>query len=137
MHSVSKDLCIKEVMAAGVGNKDVHAVFPYLARNVLYGKQKPFATDLIPSISDVPLTNHEFDFMDVVVTDAQPARESFVLGEHGFCFPKSDTALTCISADDPKYVEEQYYPEIEAALLLEFPEYIRVECLDHQVLSGS
>ena len=123
-------------MAARIGNRDVCTVFPYLARNVLYGKQKPFATDFIPSISDVPLTNHHFDFMDVVVTDARPSRESFVLEEHGFCFPKSSTTLTCVSADDPKYVEDHYYPEIEEALLLEFPEYTRVECLDYQVHSG-
>ena len=121
-------------MTARVDNKDIRAVFPYLARNVLYGKEKPFATDFIPSIPDAPLTNHRFEFMDVVVNDARPSRESFVLEEHGFCFPTSKTTLTCVSADDPKYVEEQYYPEIEETLLLEFPEYIRVECLDHQVL---
>lgn len=121
-------------MASKFGHKDIHTRFPYLARDVLYLEQKPFATDFVPKVSDdVQMTNHRFDFMDLVVVDAQPDREKFCLHENGFCFLRSKTVLTSTTANDPMFVERAYYAEIEALLHKHFPEYSRLECLDHQV----
>lgn len=113
--------------------KDIQTTFPYLARSTLYKEEKPFATDFIPDVSNVELTNHIFDFIDLVVIDARPSRNSFTLDQHGFCFLKSQTLLTDSNADDISWVEEKYYAEIERVLHDAFPEYSRLECLDHQV----
>ena len=114
-------------------NKDIHTTLPYLARSSIYAKQKPFATDFIPKVSNATRTNHVFDFIDISVTDAQPIRDTFTLQDNGFCFLISDTVLTSDNAGDPTFVEENYYPEVESALYRAFPEYARLECLDHQV----
>ena len=118
--------------------KDISTTFPYLDRSTVYRSQKPFATDFIPRNPNVPLSNHTFDYMDLVVTDAQPLRDCFSLEINGFCFLKSETALRDknISVDDPEYVETHYFAEIEALLHRTFPEYTRLECLDHQVNIG-
>lgn len=121
-------------MASRLGNRDIYTRFPYLARDVQYQEQKPFATDFIPRVSaEVRLTNHLFEFMDLVVVDAQPFRDKFSLDENGFCFLRADTSLTSSSAGDSAFVEGAYYEEIEAALHKQFPEYTRLDCLDHQV----
>ena len=120
-------------MVTSMGPKDVHTTFPYLARDAIYQKEKPYATDFIPEDRDVALTNHVFDFMDLVVRDAQPQRESFSLEENGFCFLKARTSLDNDRASDENYVERTYFNEIEAMLHSKFPEYTRLECLDYQV----
>ena len=121
-----------EVMTAG---KDVKATLPYLAKIGLYKEQKPFATDFIPSISDVSLTNHAFEFLDLVVTDARPTRDSYTLDEEGFCFLTAPTLVTSSVVDDKAWMEENYYSEVESVLHDAFPEYSRLECLDYQVLT--
>ena len=113
--------------------KDIETTFPYLERNMIYGRQKPFATDFIPKLPNVMLTNHVFDFMDVVVHDAQSSRNQFSLDKHGFCFLSSSTALNSEDAQLSETVQRLYYPEVEEVLHKAFPEYSRLDCLDHQV----
>lgn len=122
-----------EIASANVRNMDIQTNFPYLAREVLYQKQKPFATDFIPKVPGFPLTNHVFEFMELVVQDAQPFRDRFSLERNGFCFLSSSTMLKSSDANDAGVVEGLYYAEIEAALHKKFPEYSRLDCLDHQV----
>lgn len=121
------------IMAMPLPTRDIHTTFPYLARDVIYQKEKPYATDFIVEDSNVALTNHVFDFMDLVVRDAQPQRESFSLQKNGFCFLKAETSISNDNADDEKFVEKTYFDEIEAVLHDNFPEYTRLECLDYQV----
>lgn len=121
------------VMATSMSPKDLHTTFPYLARDALYQKEKPFTTDFLPEANHVVLTNHIFDFMDLVVRDARPQRESFSLEKQGFCFLKASTNLSSDNAGDQDFVEKTYFNEIEALLHDKFPEYTRLECLDYQV----
>ena len=116
----------------------IQAKFPYLARSPLYAKQKPFATDFTPREVPVstPLTNHRFDFQELAVTDAQDARSAFTLGRNGFCFLTCPTAVRYEDYGDVGVLENIYYAEIEAVLHAAFPEYSRLECLDHQVRSS-
>ena len=66
-------------MAMPLPQKNIHTKFPYLARDAIYQKEKPYATDFSLEDSNAALTNHVFDFLDLVVRDAQPQRESFSL----------------------------------------------------------
>lgn len=113
--------------------KDICTTFPYLARDALYRKEKPYASDFSVEDSEVVLTNHIIDFMDSIVSDARPRRESFSLQLHGFCFLQASTSVDTHNAGDERFVEETYFDEIEAVLHDKFPEYSRLECLDYQV----
>lgn len=124
-------------MATPMSPKDLHTTFPYLARDAIYQKERPYATAFLPESNDVVLTNHIFDFMDLVVRDAQPLRESFNLQTQGFCFFKASTSLSSHNVDDERFVEKTYFDEIEALLHEKFPEYTRLECLDYQVCYAS
>ena len=121
------------IMATSIAPKDVHTTFPYLARDAIYQKEKPYATDFILEDSDVALTNHVFDFMNLVVRDAQPQRDSFSLQKNGFCFLKAMTSLSNENVGDEHFLEKTYFDEIEEVLHDKFPEYTRIECLDYQV----
>lgn len=120
-------------MTKSGSTKDICTTFPYLARDALYQKEKPYAADFSVENSDVVLTNHIVDFMDLIVSDARPQRGLFSLQLHGFCFLQARTSVGTHNAGDEQFVEETYFDEIEAVLHDNFPEYSRLECLDYQV----
>lgn len=121
-------------MAPKTFDSHVELRFPYLARDPLYQKERPYVTDFaITDSANGKASNHVFEFTNLVVHDAQAVRSQFSLRENGFCFLREPTTLTTTNAHDVNYIEEQYYTEIEDVLHRNFPAYARLECLDHQV----
>ena len=114
--------------------KHVHIRLPYLLRDDLYLKEKPYTTDFsVENISGAEATNHRFDYQELFIRDAQGQRKDFTLEKNGFCFLRSRTSLTSRNADDEKYVREEYFNQLEEILHATFPEYERIEYLDHLV----
>jgi hypothetical protein len=114
--------------------KHIPVRLPYLRRDDLYLNEKPYTTDFsVEDIAGAEATNHLFDYQELVIRDAQGQRNDFSLEKNGFCFLRSRTSLTPADVDDDKYVREEYFNQLEEILHNAFPEYERIEYLDHLV----
>lgn len=102
----------------------------HLARDPLYLKQKPYAAYFATTEED---NNHIFENADVTVYDARPLKDSFTLDKNGFCFLDCATSVTYESLKSDKSVVENYHLEMEDLIQQNFPEYSRVEVIDHGV----
>ncbi|KAF8851463.1 hypothetical protein BDZ45DRAFT_149524 [Acephala macrosclerotiorum] len=107
---------------------------PYLARDAVYENEKPYTTDfLVSGIPQAKATNHLITFQRTIIQDVREfGTTQFSLQENGFCFLHEPTCLTSETADETQCARK-YYGEIKAILERHFPEYERVESLDHQV----
>jgi hypothetical protein len=75
--------------------KHVSLNLPYLRKDDLYLKEKPYTTDFsVDHIPGAKATNHLFDFQRLVITDAQERRDDFSLQKNGFCFLRRKTSAT-------------------------------------------
>ncbi|KAK2601552.1 hypothetical protein QQS21_004870 [Conoideocrella luteorostrata] len=114
---------------------DIDTYLPYLVRDELYDKEKPYGADFpVDHFKDSKLSNHEFEKFPMVIRDAQPVRHSFNLDTNGFCFLRADTSITpdlASNAQTPALTK--YLQEIEKLLYHKFPEYARIEVMDFQV----
>jgi hypothetical protein len=119
----------------------VSVSLPYLNRDDLYLKEKPYVTDFaVDHIPGAEASNHRFDYQSLIITDVQTCRERFTLEKNGFCFLRGKTSVTLTTADDEEYIREVYFPELEQILHEALPGYERIDYLDHLVqlpLSGS
>ena len=115
---------------------DVEAKLPYLARDILYTKEKPYNADYVVEgkFEDVKPTNHIYDYRPVLIRDARHDRNRFSLERNGFCFLKATTSISASSAVDARTpAVDQFLGEIEVLLTREFPEYTRIEVLEFLV----
>lgn len=113
--------------------KDVRANFGHLARDPLYLKQKPYAADFAvdPRIG----SNHLFERVEITVHDARPNKSSFTLDKNGFCFRDRETSATFDSLKMRGPAIEEYYRDMEDVVRQNFPEYSRIDVIDHGVRS--
>lgn len=127
-------------MAVLEANKvqDVKTKLTYLARNELYQREKPYATDfLVEHIDGAEATNHLFELMDVVVNDARGSEHCFYLNKQGFCFRKFEMVAPGRLANEDGDAVKEYYEQLEICIEKSFPEYRRVEVIDHLVSDSS
>ena len=110
--------------------RDVHTKLTHLARDPLYLRQKPFAAYFA---TDEQESNHSFETIDVTVRDARPMKSSFTLEKNGFCFLDCATSANYNSLKSEKSSVEDYHLEMENLVRGTFPEYKRVEVIDHGV----
>lgn len=116
--------------------KDILVKVPYLLHDPLYERQKPYVADFpVKEIPNATETNHQFDYIDLTIIDAQPRRSDWTLSQNGFSFLRAKTPLSSENAEDPLYVQTTFYNALEDILHLHFPEYERLEYLDHLVHS--
>lgn len=107
---------------------------PYLRRDSLYLKERPYTADFpVEKFPGAQPSNHLFDYQDTIIEDAQPRRKDFTLEKNGFCFIRSKTSIMSTHANDNLYVEGEYFDQLEDILHRAFPEYERIEYLDHLV----
>ena len=114
--------------------KDFVSHIPYLARDELYLKEKPYGADFpVYHIKDSNPSNHIFDDRTVTIRDIRNVT-SPTLERNGFCFLKSDIKLSEDEAsENDTPTMKLFLHEIETLLQKEFPEYSRVEIMDFQV----
>jgi hypothetical protein len=107
---------------------------PYLGRDELYQKEKPYIADFsVEHVPNAKSSNHLFEYQDHTIIDAQPLRSTLTFRRNGFCFLRAKTSLTSKNADDPEYIQTHFWDELELILHNAFPEYERLEYLDHLV----
>ena len=104
---------------------------PYLARNELYKREKPYQLDHTVARPDgVDFTNHEFDRYSVTVEDLRHGPKPLI-EQNGFCIVNAKTTLSADHASNERTpAMTKYLDEIEKLLYRQFPEYSRIEVLD-------
>jgi len=114
--------------------QDVNTYLPYLSRDEVYNKEKPFGADFpIDHFQNSKIANHIFEKVPVVIKDARQ-KKSFDLNTNGFCFLEEKTSLTAEqAANTTTAAVASYLQEIERILYKNFPEYSRIEIMDFQV----
>jgi hypothetical protein len=111
--------------------RDVQTRLDHLARNPLYQKEKPYgAVDFVGAGN---ASNHSFETAEVVMHDARPIKSSFSLENEGFCFLDHATSATFEGLKQGGRAIELYHHEIEGLVRQHFPEYKRVDVIDHWV----
>lgn len=110
---------------------DLSTSIPYLARNALYQREKPYQMDHTVSRPDgVGFANHELERHAVVVLDIRHCQKPSI-ERNGFCILEAKTTLSASQADNARTpAMDKYLDEIERMLYREFPEYTRIEILD-------
>jgi hypothetical protein len=113
----------------------VSASVRYLGRLPKYIKEKPYKIMLDVSEFGYPQSNHEWEEVNVLVTDAQATREAFTIEQNGFQFLRLPTELTNADFDDTLKIAEIYNAEVIAGALSIFPslEDIEVVITNHNV----
>ncbi|KAI1740721.1 hypothetical protein F4680DRAFT_447578 [Xylaria scruposa] len=113
---------------------DILTRLPYLKKDDLYLKEKPYTTDFaVDHIPGADASNHLFEYQNHIIVDAQRNPRKFNLEDHGFCFIKSKTSIVHEAVYDDKYVKNVYFPEMERILHKALPGYERIDYLDHLV----
>lgn len=117
-----------------MGSRDINTYLPYLAKDEIYTKEKPFGADFpVDRFQGSQLANHVFDNKQVIIHDVRNAK-STSLEINGFCFLKAETSLKATEATNTKTeAVEAYLAEVERILYNKFPEYSRIEVMDFQV----
>jgi hypothetical protein len=118
-----------------MSTKNIRTQVPYLRRDSLYGKEKPYVADFsVDHVPNAKSSNQLFEFQEHTIIDAQPLRSTLALHRNGFCFLREKTSLVTNDADDPEFVQTHFWDELESILRKAFPEYDRFEYLDHLVI---
>ncbi|KAI0448369.1 hypothetical protein F5B21DRAFT_497736 [Xylaria acuta] len=113
---------------------DFKTTIPYLKRDPLYKKIKPFSASFrVENVTEEQSSNHMFEYKPAVVHDVRGHESDFDLDTNGFCFMKQSTFLTSEKANNIAEHQEQYFDEIAEFLYRAFPQYSRFECMDLQV----
>lgn len=104
---------------------------PYLARNELYKREKPYQIDhSVARPEGADYTNHEFDRRSVTVEDLRHCLKP-TIKKNGFCILNAKTTLSADHATNERTpAMTKYLDEVEKLLYKEFPEYSRIEVLD-------
>jgi hypothetical protein len=113
----------------------ISASLKYLERLPRYIKEKPYKIMLDVSEFGYPQSNHEWEEVNVLVTDAQATREAFKIEQNGFQFLRLPTELTKADFDDKARIAEVYNAEVIAGALSLFPnlEDVEVVIINHNV----
>lgn len=109
----------------------VLATITYLARDPLYDKEKPYATELkFEGAGEAESMNYIFEKRRVEVNPVGPEHKHD-LDTHGFCVVRASTRLdVSLALQSPSEVEDEYTEQLAEILLTTFPEYRRVESID-------
>lgn len=121
-------------LSAQAQPQDVQTQLPYLARDELYVREKPFGADFpVDHFPGSQFANHIFEVHDVTVHDVR-GTEPPSLERNGFCFLKAKTSLTAAEASTSQTpAVTAFFEEIEQVLYERFPGYSRIEVMDFQV----
>ena len=103
----------------------------YLAHDKLFNAVKPFSADFsVDHIEGAQATNLTADEREVIIHPII-SFEDFKLDIHGFCILRSHNSLVPEEIlGNKEGVQQAYWREIQELLLVNFPEYRRVECHD-------
>ena len=113
---------------------DFETIIPYLKRDQLYNKIKPFSASFrVENVTEEQSSNHMFEYKPMTVHDLRGNEGGFTLDTNGFCFMKTPTFVTSEKANNIASYQELYFKEIENFLYNHFPQYSRFECMDLQV----
>ncbi|RMJ08400.1 hypothetical protein CDV36_011981 [Fusarium kuroshium] len=116
-------------MAKAAKPRNFTTSVPYIARDPLYQKEKPFSCDFNHGDS-IFARNHKCHPISITVKDIVSPTE-FNLDTHGFCVLKANTSVDPERAlANKREIEVSYSQEIEKLLHENFPEYSRIEMMN-------
>ncbi|KAJ5363980.1 uncharacterized protein N7496_009693 [Penicillium cataractarum] len=94
---------------AVVGNID------FLARDVLYDKQKPYRMKFVPP-SGFPWSNIKTNIQPQKIEDIRGREKDFSLGANGFSLETLDSGMTYEDFDDEDKIVQTYLPNVAKLL---------------------
>jgi hypothetical protein len=117
-----------------VVSKDIPLLLPYLARDELFQREKPYSS--VFDVGDVPNakpSNHIIELHPKTIRDGRPQHRDFKLHTNGFQIIRAPTGIDPDKALDKTFLARTYVPQMRAILRKQFPEYKSIRFIDYQV----